>query len=43
MAPPKIKLYLDVVSPFGYIAFHILQVRRNGTMRMISTTAFHPC
>ncbi|PKY02099.1 putative 2-hydroxychromene-2-carboxylate isomerase [Aspergillus campestris IBT 28561] len=25
MAPPQIKLYLDIVSPFGYIAFHILQ------------------
>lgn len=26
MASPKIALYLDVVSPFAYMAFHILRV-----------------
>ncbi|GLI78936.1 hypothetical protein PoHVEF18_007258 [Penicillium ochrochloron] len=25
MAPPKITLYFDIVSPFAYIAFHILR------------------
>ncbi|KAE8349518.1 thioredoxin-like protein [Aspergillus coremiiformis] len=25
MAAPRITLYLDIVSPFGYIAFHVLQ------------------
>ncbi|KAF2644211.1 HCCA isomerase/glutathione S-transferase kappa [Massarina eburnea CBS 473.64] len=25
MAKPKITLYLDIVSPFAYIAFHVLQ------------------
>jgi hypothetical protein len=26
MAVPKITLYIDIVSPFAYIAFHILKV-----------------
>lgn len=26
MAQPKITLYVDVVSPFAYIAFYVLQV-----------------
>lgn len=26
MAAPKITLYIDVVSPFAYIAFHVLRV-----------------
>lgn len=26
MAAPKITLYFDVVSPFAYIAFHVLRV-----------------
>lgn len=27
MSPPKLKLYVDVVSPFGYIAYWVLRVR----------------
>lgn len=27
MAVPRINVYLDVVSPFGYIAFSVLKVR----------------
>ena len=27
MAKPKLVLYVDVVSPFAYFAFHILTVR----------------
>lgn len=26
MATPKITLYFDIVSPFAYIAFHVLRV-----------------
>jgi hypothetical protein len=26
MAQPKITLYVDIVSPFAYIAFYLLQV-----------------
>lgn len=26
MAKPKLVLYVDVASPFGYLAFHILNV-----------------
>lgn len=26
MAQPKINLYVDVISPFGYLAFYMLQV-----------------
>lgn len=26
MAAPKITLYFDIVSPFAYMAFHILRV-----------------
>lgn len=26
MAPPRITLYLDTVSPFAYIAYYILRV-----------------
>ena len=26
MARPKIKLYLDIVSPFAYLAFHVIRV-----------------
>ena len=26
MAPPKVTLYVDIVSPFAYIAFHVLKV-----------------
>ena len=26
MARPKLVLYIDVVSPFAYLAFHILHV-----------------
>lgn len=26
MASPKITLYFDIVSPFAYIAFHVLKV-----------------
>ena len=26
MSAPKLKLYVDVVSPFGYIAFWVLRV-----------------
>ncbi|KAI2792290.1 hypothetical protein POX_b02327 [Penicillium oxalicum] len=25
MAPPKVTLYVDIVSPFAYIAFHVLK------------------
>jgi len=28
MASPKITLYFDIVSPFAYIAFHVLRVSR---------------
>lgn len=27
MAPPKLKLYVDTVSPFAYEAYYILRVR----------------
>lgn len=26
MGAPKITLYVDIVSPFAYIAFHVLKV-----------------
>lgn len=26
-AKPQIKLYVDIVSPFGYLAFYALRVR----------------
>lgn len=26
MAAPKVTLYFDVVSPFAYLAFHVLRV-----------------
>ena len=26
MAQPKITLYVDIVSPFGYMAFYLLKV-----------------
>lgn len=29
MAKPKLLLYVDVVSPFAYIAFHVLNVSSN--------------
>jgi hypothetical protein len=30
MGQPKVTLYVDVVSPFAYTAFHILQVNLIG-------------
>ncbi|MCJ1312632.1 hypothetical protein MMC25_006307 [Agyrium rufum] len=33
MAPPKITLYVDLISPFTYIAFHVLRI----------SPAFKPC
>lgn len=26
MAPPKITLYVDAVSPFGYVVYHLFRV-----------------
>lgn len=26
MAPPKITLYVDAVSPFGYVVYHVFRV-----------------
>lgn len=27
MAQPKLKLYVDIVSPYAYLAFHVVRVR----------------
>ena len=27
MAKPSLKLYFDILSPFAYIAFHVIRVR----------------
>lgn len=27
MAQPKLKLYVDIVSPYAYLAFHVIRVR----------------
>lgn len=29
MPSPKITLYMDIVSPFAYLAFHVLRVSMN--------------
>lgn len=29
MTTPSITLYLDIVSPFSYVAFHVLRVRNS--------------
>lgn len=29
MSQPKINLYVDVVSPFGYLAFYLLRVSQS--------------
>lgn len=34
MGVPKITLYVDIVSPFAYIAFHILKVGQNSQRRL---------
>lgn len=41
MGVPKITLYVDIVSPFAYIAFHILKVRQgsNNSCRETLTTS----
>lgn len=36
MAGPKITLYLDVVSPFAYIAYYVLRVSAAVSFRMIA-------
>ena len=28
MARPKLTLYVDIISPFAYMAFYVLQVSR---------------
>lgn len=33
MAPVKIKLYVDTVSPFGYEAYYILRVSTAGKVK----------
>jgi 2-hydroxychromene-2-carboxylate isomerase len=30
MSQPKITFYVDIVSPFAYIAFHVLKVSSSG-------------
>jgi predicted DsbA family dithiol-disulfide isomerase len=37
MSGPKITLYVDVVSPFAYIGFHVLQVHLDRTIIWFST------
>lgn len=41
MAKPKITLFVDIVSPFGYIAFHALRVRHPAIKHTICTCTFH--
>ena len=36
MPPPSITLYVDTVSPFAYIAYHVLRV----SLRSILTSGF---
>ena len=36
MAKPKLVLYVDVVSPFAYLAFHLLNVCRFICIRMMT-------
>lgn len=39
MAKPKLVLYVDVVSPFAYLAFHILNV--SGSLFYIKSSSNH--
>lgn len=40
MTAPRITLYLDIVSPFGYIAFHVLRVGVLGSISIVSTNRY---
>lgn len=42
MAAPKITLYLDVVSPFAYMAFHVLRVRVSLIARILADNPSTP-
>jgi hypothetical protein len=40
MAPPKITFYVDIVSPFAYIAFYLLRVHETYSPLNLTNSMF---